>query len=437
MRTRAIFLCLLLFTSLEAKNDSLVKLCEHGIKNNPRIKSYTHRVSASHSVYDQSVDQYKPHFDMSGQYGRQNYQYESVSGIRPYNGLSYNYQFTLKQPVYRAQLLHMMTDARAKEKLTRLQEKDEKAKLITQILQTSVELIRQKKIVVILQKKTVLLEKAYATIVDRYNIKLASGTDKSQSLAKLEQSRAELIKAKQIYAYNLYNLRLLTKYENVEKYISKLSFNITAVEKAYRKANFLNLRKNMRNNTRIMLDEQSTKIAKIQIGLRNSERSPKLDAVLSYGDAGGTIDYVTRRNDSRAMLQLSFPIYQGGYVDDRVKEAKFLYMAAQEDTENTRLNIEISMEKTMQDIKGGIASVKAQKSAVAASKKYFEGTVESYKNGMQSLTDVYLAESDYYDNQLRLINNESDLILSVVGMYYYIGKSDLKYVGQVQNKYFK
>jgi outer membrane protein len=433
------FMLAILFfaSSLYAKSNSLVKLCEYGIKNNPKIKSYEHRVSASHSAYNQSVDQYMPHFDISGQYGTQNYEYESSIGTTPYQGISYNYQLTLKQPVYRAQLLHMMTDAQAKEKLSLLQEKDEKAKLITQILQASVELIRQKRIIDILGKKTILLEKAYETITDRYQVKLASSTEKSQSLAKLEQSRSELIRAKQIYSYNLYNLRLLTKYEKVEKYISPLLFNMATVEKAFKKANFNRIKNSIRDNTRIMLDKQSTEIAKIQIGLRNSERSPKFDAVLSYGDAGGTIDYVTRRNDSRAMLQLSFPIYQGGYVDDRVKEAKYLYMAAMEDMDNTRLNIKISMEKALQDIKGGLASIQAQKSAVDASKKYFTGTLESYKSGMQSLTDVYLAESDYYDNQLRLVNTEADVISSIMEMYYYGGKANLKYVQTLQNKYFK
>jgi len=436
MPTR-LLLSLLLFSSLWGKSDSLLKLCEYGIKNNPGIKSYTHKISASHSAYNQSIDQYKPHLSISGQYGLQNYSYESSAGVTPYKGVSYDYQLSMTQPLYRAQLLHMMTDAQARETLTRLQEKDEKAKLITQILQASVEVIRQKQIIAILEKKTSLLEKAYTTIIKRFQVKLASSTEKSQSLAKLERSRGELVKAKQLYSYNLYNLRLLTKYDQAEHYIFSLTFNIPAVEKAFKSINFNRLKRSIHHNTRIMLDEQSTQIAKIQIGLRNSERSPKLDAVLSYGDAGGTIDYVTRRNDSRASLQLSFPLYQGGYVDDRVKEARYLYMAALEDTENTRLNIQISMEKALHDIKGGIASISAQRSAVDASKKYFEGTIESYKNGMQSLTDVYLAESDYYDNRLRLVNNESDVLSSIILMYYYGGRADFQHVHTLQQRYFK
>lgn len=76
------------------------------------------------------------------------------------------------------------------------------------------------------------------------------------------------------------------------------------------------------------------------------------------------------------MITLSFPIYQGGYVDDRVEEAKYLYMAASEDAEDSRLNIRISLEKALQNIKSGLESVKAQKAAVRASKKYFDGMID-------------------------------------------------------------
>ncbi len=158
---------------------------------------------------------------------------------------------------------------------------------------------------------------------------------------------------------------------------------------------------------------------------------------MSYGDTGGTVDYTTRKDDSRAMIQLSFPLYQGGYIDDSVKEAKFLYFAAKEDREETRMNIQIAMEKILQNIKGGLASIRAQRSAVDASHKYFKGAMDAYKNGMQSLTEVYLAESDYHDNKLRLVNSEADLTASLVEAYYYSGKINIKQIRNMQRNFFK
>ncbi len=437
MPIRVFLLVLFFLTLIHAKNNSLSELCKKGIRNNPGIKSYAYKTSASHSYKDQSIDQYKPHFSISGQYGTQNYLYDYTNRNETYNGSVYNYQFTLKQPIYRAEFLQAITDARAKEKLAAYQEEDEKAKLITQIVQSAIESIRQKKVISILEKKVSLLQKAYSNINKKYAVKLASSADKYQALAMLEQSRSDLVQAKQNYEYNLYNLRLLTKYENVEPYIASLNFNIDAIQKSYKKAKRSTLQRSIQNNTRIRYEEQMTQIAKIQIGLRDTARSPQIDAVLSYGDNGGAIDTVTRRNESRAMITLNFPIYQGGYVDDRVKEAKFLYMAAQEEAENVRLNIRISMDKALQNIKGGLESVTAQRSAVKASKKYFEGAIQGYQNGVTSLTDAYLAEADYRDNQLRLVNSEADILLSLVEVYYYSGIADYKHIERLQYKYLK
>jgi len=432
-----LFCSIVLMSFLDAKAYALSDLCKKGLHNNPRIKSYAYRTSASHSFKDQSIDQYKPHFDIGGQYGHQKYHYERTTGNDEYNGNVYNYQFSLKQPIYRAELLHLITDARAKEKIALLQEEDEKAKLVTQILQASVESLRQKKVISILQKKVALLQKAYDNINKKYAVKLASSAEKYQSLSMLEQAKSELVKSKQTYEYNLYNLRLLTKYTNVEPYIARLNFNVSAIQHAYKKVKRSRIQRSIHNNTRIRYEEQMVKIAKIQIDLRNSKRSPQLDAVFSYGDNGGAIDVVTRRDESRAMLTLSLPLYQGGYVDDSVQEAKYLYMAAQQEFEDTRMNIKISMDKALQNIKGGIESVIAQRASVNASKKYFEGALKSYQNGVVSLTDAYLAEADYRDNQLRLVHSEADIYLSLLEIYYYGGKVSLNDIQEIQKKYFK
>ncbi len=437
MRTKIIILISLVFSVVNAEKFSLAELCQKGIENNPKIKSFSYKSAASDSYYDQAVDQYMPHLAIGGQYGNQNYKYEYESGDVGYHGRAFNYQFTLKQPIYRAQLIEGMTDARERERFSKLQEADEKAKLITQILQSAVELTRQKRIIAVLQKKVSVLEKAYENVISKYELQLAPSADKFQSLAMLEQSRSQLTQAEQMYNYNLYDLRLLVKYKDVEKYIDSLQFNMGAVEESYKKANVASIQRSIINNTRIKLDMQSVAIAKAQIALRDSARSPQVDAVLSYGDAGGTIDQVTRQDESRAMVTLNFPIYQGGAVDDSVKEAKFLYHAAKEDAENTRLNVEISMEKAIQNIKGGLESVKAQRSAVAASQKYLEGVVQSYRSGVASLTDAYLAESDYHDNLIRLISSESDIFASIAEVYYYGGRSDTGHVKELQRKFYK
>jgi len=437
MQIKKVGYLLLMVAPIYAGANSLDMLCKIGLEHNPKIKSYKHKVSASHSYYDQSKDQYMPHLNISGQYGYQNYDLGSSLSSHPYDGASYNYMFSIRQPIYRAKLLDAIKDAQSREKLAHIEKKDQEARLVIQIVQSSIEILRDKKIVEILSKKTEVLKKAYDNIYDKYKVQLASSADLFQAKAMLHQSQSELTQAKQKYDYNLFNLKLLTKSKDIKKYINKIDFNQKTLKYLKKRANIKVLKKLVDQSTQLQYYKQLIKIAKIQIALRKSERLPQVDAVLSYSDAGGSLDSVTRQDESKAMITLNFPIYQGGYVSDRVEEGRYLLMSAQEDYMDIRQNMSISMEKSISNIQGGLESINAQNIALKASKKYFQSMVQSYKNGVASLTDTYLAESDYRDSQLKLVNIEADVYLSIVEVYYYAGLTSIEDIKRLEKRYFK
>jgi len=432
-----VWFLLLSSSPLSAGKYSLSSLCQNGIEHNPRIKSFEHRTSASNSVYDQSIDQYKPHFNIEGDVSQQRYTLGSDVSSRDYDGRSQRYNVSVRQSIYRATLLEAMTDAEERVVLAKLMEDDEKAKLITQILQSAFELVKLQKSIEILTQKEDLLHKAYKNIEKKHALKLASKVEEYQSLSRFKQSQSDLAIARQRYGHMLFNLKLLTKIEHVEKYVKTLRFNTSAVKKAYKKANIPHLKAQYKESTRVKLERQTVKISKVQIGLRSSERYPSVDAVVSYGDSGGTLDATVRQNDSRAMITVKFPFYQGGYVTDRVEEARYLVLSAQSNAEDIEMNIKISLEKAIQDIRSGLESVDAESVAVKASGKYFEAATESYRNGLGSLTDAYLAEADYHDNRLRLNNAESIIFNSLAEIYYYSGISDYDHVKEFQKIFFK
>lgn len=438
MPIKPILFLSLFLSLLGAEEYSLETLCKKGVENNPKIKSFSYKTSASHSFYDQSVDHYKPHFSIDGQVAQQDYTLEDSSGSsQNFNGISHQYQFTLKQPIYRANLLNAMIDAEERVTLARLMEEDEKAKLVTQILQSSFELIRLRDIIQVLKQKETILEKAYENIEKKHTLQLASKTEQYQSLSMLKKAQSDLIVAGQSYDNMVFNLKMLTKIDNVEKYIQSLNFDTDAIKISFGTIELAALKSSYIKNTRIKLERQTVNIARAQIKLRKSERYPNIDFVASYGDSGGTLDATVRQDDSRAILALNFPLYQGGYVSDRVEEARFLLLSSEKNAENLEMNIEISLDKKIQDIRSGLESVKAESIAVEASKKYFEAATISYTNGLGSLTDAYLAEADYHDNRLRLIDTKANIFSSLAEIYYYCGISSYPQVNKLQKKYFR
>ena len=433
MPTKIILSLLLCSSLLSAKE--LSELCQKGITHNPKIKSFKHKTSASHSFYNQNEDRYKPSLTLSGQIGQQEYTYDNSLGGTTYSGESHSYRATIKQVIYNSSLGYSLVDAQERIKLASLQEDDEKAKLITQILQSSFELLKLQQTKELYHQKEQILQKAYDNIQKSHALQLASKVDTFQALARLQQSRSDLARVEQIYNQTLFNLRLLTKFEGVEDYINGLKLDVDSIDKTYRAINLSAIKSQYHNSTRVKLDRQMALIAKAQIGVRQSKRDPSLSIVLSGGDAGGTLDSVTRQNETSAMLNLDFPIYQGGYVEDSKEEAEYLYLSAMAEAENTIMTVKISLQKALQDIASGLQSAKADKIAIEASKNYLEATMQSYEAGVGSLTDAYLAEAEYHDSQVRLINTNASIFSSLAEVYYYTGRATISSVKKMQKKH--
>lgn len=417
-----------------AQKYTLDVLCDKGINNNPKISSFKHKTSASHSAYDQAFDRYKPSLSVGGRFGVQDYSY---SGNTEYSGNTYSYRASIDQVLYRASLGHGLDDSEKRIALAKLQESDEKAKLITQILQNVFELVKLQKTTELYVKKESILAKAYSNIKKGHALKLASKVDTFQALSRLQQARSDLARVKHLYRQTLFNLKLLTKQEKAQKYTTNLKLNIASIEKTYRDLNLIAVKTQYHQSTRVKLDRQVANIAKGQIDLRASDRYPSVSLSLSAGDAGGTLDNFTRQNETSAVVNVDFPLYQGGYITDRTEEARFLYLAAMDEAENTEMSVKISLEKSLQDIASGLESAKADAITVKASKNYLDATMKSYKSGLGSLTDVYLAEAEYHDSEVRHIRSKGDIFRALAEVYYFTGTADVENVKKLYKKHLQ
>lgn len=427
--------CLIFVTNIFAKNnDSISELCKSGLKNNPKINSLKYQEKAKKYAYEQSIDQYKPKLSLSASAGYNRYDYKYPTKTLTYKDTLYQYSAIVQQPIYRPKILNKITDAKIREKIAIAKKEDEKAKLTVMISQTVVELIRLQQIRHLLMKKVKLYDKAYNKILSKYNLRLANNSELHQANARLQKALSDLAQANQMFEYTKTNLKLLTKITEITESIFNKSYYIRQIDKKYSTEKLSKLKKMIENNTQMTLSKLYLEIAHNEINSRKVERYPTLDLKLSYSDTD-TTDSITRRNDMRAMIELSFPIYQGGYVSDRVNEALELYNASQEDLKNTKIENTISLEKYWQQIRSGLQTYHAKKIAQNAAETYYQTARNAYKQGVQSLTDAYLAEADYYDSQVQVINSAADLLNTILNIYYITGNATCKKIEEFEKNY--
>jgi len=426
MPTRFLILSITLFTTWTSASvpETLQQLCKSALQHHPKIRAAHHRTLAGEYAYQQAIDRYKPRLSIDANFGYDKYDYDYPEKKVVYEDTITQYTVSLTQPIVRLVDWNRIDDAKLRKKATAIQEEDEKAKLLTQIVQTVIELSRLQEIQKLNQKKVEIFAQAYKTIKVKYKLHFSSNPELLQAKQKWMQAKSDLAQINQYLQNRKHQLKLLTGLHTIPSKIYTKQFSILSNKELFNNTHYQALINTMKKSTQIKLYQTYLEIAQNDIKTRKYERYPTLDAKLSYGDTDST-DSIQRTNESRAMLYLNFPFYQGGYVSDRVDEGMEMKEAALADLQNIRLSIQVSIEKDWEDIQNGLETLQAQKVAHQAASAYFKTAVSSYKNGLGSLTDAYLAEADMHDAAIAIINTQAKILTSLVDLYYYAGNISL------------
>jgi outer membrane protein len=434
MLTKQLFTLTILGSFLLA--GSLSNLVNRGVRSHPQILSSSYKEQAKGFSYNQQVDRYKPQLSISAEWGQENYKYEYPQRDIWTHGRYYTYGAVFKQTLINIPLLKMIRDARLKRELSYLQTEDTKAKLVVRIAQTGVELMRVSQLIALNKKMAKLYKKDYLEQKTKFKMKLVNSADVANARSKWKRSLGELAKFKQFYKYIKNNLKFLANVKSIPNSLVKKRFNISKVKKVYKKRRLRTYLNMVSRNTNIKLAKKYCKIAHNMISAKKAERYPTLSFRAEY-ENGDWSARSGQKHNSTIGLEMNMPIYQGGAIGDRIKEARVLYYSAREDLRNAKLEDKISIEKSWEGIQSGLDTIEAIKSAESASNEYYKTTLTAHKNGLQSLTDAYKAKIEYYKIKSDRVNLEAQVLNNLLSLYYLTGKAKVSTISQFEKMFLK
>lgn len=111
-------------------------------------------------------------------------------------------------------------------------------------------------------------------------------------------------------------------------------------------------------------------------------------------------------------IQLSVPIFQGGAVSSRRKQAYSQYNEADENTLFTERRVIQEVRSQFSNVVTLVANVEAQKQAVVSATSALEATQVGYKVGTRNVVDLLQAEKNLYSAEKNLANAKYDYILA-------------------------
>jgi outer membrane protein len=169
-------------------------------------------------------------------------------------------------------------------------------------------------------------------------------------------------------------------------------------------------------NLSVMQAQAALEIANQEVGKQRAGHLPTLDAVATYGRAGTGYNASTGSGvDTKATtfgLQLTVPIFAGGAVASRDREAVALREKALADLDNARRQAALGARQAYLGVTSGMSQVTAYEAAVASSQSALESNKVGYEVGVRINIDVLNAESQLFDTRQKLAKARFDTLIA-------------------------
>lgn len=169
---------------------------------------------------------------------------------------------------------------------------------------------------------------------------------------------------------------------------------------------------------------------------------PTLGASVSYsrnpawgpGNIGSALDNSgdpvlrdnTRRNDTTVGLVLTVPLFQGGGIIARERQAIAQRDQANDVLEQDRRAVVSNTRNAFNAIEAGISSVEAQKAAVESAKTALDATQAGYQIGTRTIVDLLIAQQNYFLAQSDYSQARHAFVVNQINLKFAAGNLSVK-----------
>ena len=219
-------------------------------------------------------------------------------------------------------------------------------------------------------------------------------TDVDEVLARLDLNNAQLLEARQSVDYSRQMLSVLMNqpvaqlaaldatrldFPSLQQPVSLIQWQAQADQ----------------SSPELQVLEARQQAARLQIEKVRAGHLPTLDVVAQWSSSDS--EYVTQLNtnyNTRSLgVQLSLPLFAGGYVNSTVRQAIAEHVRSQEMLEGTRRDLHLRLHKEFRGVTEGVLRVKALEQAVRSAAQVVISSEKSAQAGVRTQLDVLKAEA--------------------------------------------
>ncbi len=173
-------------------------------------------------------------------------------------------------------------------------------------------------------------------------------------------------------------------------------------------------------NLNVLLAQQEQEIAQADTSVRRSGYYPEVNLSLSYSDRTSD-DELRESEDYRANVELSVPIYRGGYTNASVRQGEKRIEAGLAAIDNERNLAVQEVRQRIRSLNGGERRLEALNQAISSSQLFLEAAERGEQLGLRDLVDVLDARASLYDQRIKYVDTVGDYALDMLALHTAVG----------------
>ncbi len=169
----------------------------------------------------------------------------------------------------------------------------------------------------------------------------------------------------------------------------------------------------LKQNLNIIAAKYNLETARQEIKIQNAGHLPTLDLVANHGfNESGSIRFGGTEVDSTSIgLELNVPLYEGGLVSSRTREARQHYNEAREQLEQQYRAAQRQTREAYRGVISGISLVMALKQAVVSTETALQATTAGFEVGTRTAVDIVISERATLQSKRNYARARYDYIL--------------------------
>lgn len=422
----------------------LIGVHDMALKSDPILRAAEYRRQAADENKRQAWSGLLPQIDLSGSMTRGDSETEimgqSVSDVDVDNE---NYRLELRQALYSQSNYEQLDVARGQISEAEAVYQTAFQEFLLRVADAYFLVLTNIDNVTFAEAEEEALQRQFEQAEQRFEVGLTAVTDVHEARASYDNARARAIVARNSLEDAKQALVVLTG-QTFEEF-DRLQEELPLVEPAPASAGeWVEIALN--ENPQVQASRAAVEIAEANMRLERSGHFPTLDFTASVNEFTnneflirddfqnpiGTTDL--KVDDTQFTLRLVIPLYRGGAVSSRTRQARYFLDATMEDLDGTQRTTVRNTENSYRAVLAGIQEVQAFEQARISAESALEATQAGFEVGTRTIVDVLIANQRLFQSQRDSSQARHNYILSHLRLQANagrLGSEDLAVVNQL------